>query len=343
MNGEDIILPILFSLLLANLLMPVTQFLESKKVHHILAILLPLILSIVLIVALIYFLSAQVMNFTDDVPALKERINEVSASFQKWVNDHTHITVRKQNQYINETVQNIREKGPEIASATVGSVTDILAYIFLIPIYSFLFLYYRSVIKKFLVNAFRNGSEEKVTEVLNESTSIAQQYLLGLLIETVIVFGLNTIGFLILGIKYPVFLALLAALLNLIPYVGMLAANVICMAITLLTSDSLSDVLWVGAILAIVQFIDNNFGMPLIVGNKVRINALVTIVGVLIGGALCGIPGMFLAIPALAVFKVVCDKVTELKPWGILLGDITETRPKLKPKSFSMRKKNYNS
>ena len=101
----------------------------------------------------------------------------------------------------------------------------------------------------------------------------------------------------------------------------MLVANILCMVITLVSSDVIGNVVWVGVILALVQFLDNNFGMPLIVGNKVRINALVTILGVLVGGALCGIPGMFLAIPGLAVLKVIFDKVPELKPWGLLLGD----------------------
>ncbi|MBA4057671.1 MAG: AI-2E family transporter, partial [Marivirga sp.] len=183
--------------------------------------------------------------------------------------------------------------------------------------------YYRKTIKSFLIGVFKNGTESKVREVLSESSTIAQQYVTGLMIETTIVFTLNTIGFLILGIKYAIFLALLAALLNLIPYVGMLVANIFCMLVTLVSSDNVRDVLWVGIVLAIVQFIDNNFGMPLIVGNKVRINALVTIVGVLVGGALCGIPGMFLAIPALAVMKVIFDKVPDLQAWGILLGDDT--------------------
>jgi predicted PurR-regulated permease PerM len=154
------------------------------------------------------------------------------------------------------------------------------------------------------------------------ATTITQKYLTGLLIETAIVFVLNMTGFLILGIKYAVFLALLAAFLNLIPYIGMIVANVICMLITLVSSDDIGTMLWVGGILGIVQVFDNNFGMPFIVGNNVRINALVTIVGVLIGGALCGISGMFLAIPGLAVLKVIFDKVPPLQPWGILLGDI---------------------
>jgi predicted PurR-regulated permease PerM len=191
----------------------------------------------------------------------------------------------------------------------------------LIPIFTFLTLYYRRTIKEFLVGVFSNGSSKKVNEVLEESTTVAQQYMTGLLIETAIVFTLNVIGFLIIGIKYPVFLALLAAMLNLIPYVGILVANVLCMATTLLTSDRVSDVVWVGVVLGLVQIFDNNFGMPVIVGNKVKINALVTIVGVLIGGALCGVPGMFLAIPSIAVLKIVFDKVPELKPWGVMLGD----------------------
>jgi len=77
----------------------------------------------------------------------------------------------------------------------------------------------------------------------------------------------------------------------------------------------------------------------------VRINALVTIIGVLVGGALCGVPGMFLAIPGLAVLKVIFDKVPDLQPWGLLLGDETESMvkkprfalPKLRSKSKTIK------
>ncbi len=322
--GKGIILPILFAILLSMLLLPITNFLARKKFPKTLSIVIPLVVAILVIAAIVYFLSSQVVNFLDDAPKLRERISEVSVSFQKWFTTSTNISVPKQNQYFNDTVENIKDEAPKIVSATFLSLTEILTYIVLLPIYTFLILYYRTTIKTFFIGVFKNGEEERVHEVLSESGTIAQQYITGLLIETSIVFTLNSVGFLILGIKYAIFLALLAALLNLIPYVGMLVANIICMIVTLISSENISDVLWVGIILAAVQFIDNNFGMPLIVGNKVRINALVTIIGVLIGGALCGIPGMFLAIPGLAVLKVIFDKVPELKPWGLLLGDEVE-------------------
>lgn len=324
--GKDLILPLLFSILLANLLLPVTNYLERKKMYKVLSILIPISLAVLAIAALVYFLSSQIVHFMEDVPALQKRFDELSHSAQVWFREGTNMTIKKQNQYIKDTVTDFKDNAPSIMGSTVASITQILSYVFLVPIYTFLILFYRRTIKAFLISVFKNGSEQNIKDILSESTTIAQKYMTGLLIETSLVFTLNVIGFLLLGIQYAIFLALLAALLNLIPYVGMLVANVLCMTITLVSSDDSSYVLGVGLILAAVQFLDNNFGMPLIVGNKVRINALVTIIGVLVGGTLCGIPGMFLAIPGLAVLKVVFDKVPDLRPWGLLLGD-TSSKP----------------
>jgi len=319
--GQSIILPILFSILLANILLPFTGYLKKRKFNRTFSILVPLMLSIVVGAGILYFLSRQIVGFINDVPELKSRINEVTHSFQVWFRHNTHITITEQNKYFKDTVSDLKDNAPELVGFTFVSVTGLLTYVVLMPLYTFLILYYRSTIREFLITVFKNASEHKVANILTESTYVAQRYLIGLMIETAIVFTLNSTGFLILGIKYALFLAMLAALLNLIPYVGMLIANILCMTITLVSSEDASKVIWVGAILAVVQLFDNNFGMPLIVGNKVRINALVTIMGVFVGGALCGIPGMFLAIPGLAVLKVIFDNVTSLHPWGLLLGE----------------------
>lgn len=319
--GKDVILPIMFSILLATLLLPIVKFLLSKKIPRPVAILLPLALSLIAAFFIVFLLSKQIVKFMDDLPTLTERVDELKVKAERWVDDQTNITVKKQEQYLDQGVTKLKENAPKVVGATFLTLTGILTYLVLIPIYTFLILFYKDTIKVFLMNAFRGGTEKKVEEVLNESTTVAQHYIVGLSIETALVFALNVIGFLILGIKYAVFLALLAALLNLIPYVGILVANVICMFITLVSAESPTDAIWVGVVLAVVQFLDNNFGMPMIVGNKVKINALVTILGILIGGAICGIPGMFLAIPALAVMKVICERVPELKAWAILLSD----------------------
>jgi predicted PurR-regulated permease PerM len=330
--GQGILVPFFFSILLATLLLPVTNFLERLKIPKVLAILLAIVISLAIIGAIIYFLSRQISIFLQDIDTIKQRLTELAHDFQRWVDDKFNISERSQNQYLEDTAENIKNSGAGIVGRTVTTITESLSYLVFLPVYTFLILYYKNLIKKFFISVFKNSDETHVGSVLYQARTIGRDYILGLLIDMAIVFTLNTIGFLILGIKYPIFLALVAAILNLIPYIGMLIANVFAILITIVSSDSIGDAVWVAAVLAAVQFIDNNFLMPMIVGNKVRINALVTIIGVVVGGTLCGVGGMFLAIPAVAALKVIFDNVPDLKPWGMLLGDEVKSKKGKKTK-----------
>ena len=333
--GQSILIPLFFSMLLATLLLPLVMFMEKRKINRVVAILLSLLLSIITLLGVIYFLSSQMANFFQDFDIIKERLTEVFNSAQQWVGEQFNIAIRKQEELIEDTKEKV-EAG-KIVGQTFISITSFLSYIVLIPVYTFLLLYYKDLIKQFFIHIFRNDNEEQIREVLHESRLVSQSFITGLLIDVVIVFALNSTGFLILGIKYALFLALTAALLNLVPYIGMIAANIFCMLITLVSSENISDVLWVGLVLAVVQLVDNNFLMPFIVGSKVRINAMATLIGVLVGGALCGIPGMFLAIPGIAVLKVIFDRVDGLRPYGILVGDNVDT-PTLSFRRLRMKK-----
>ncbi|RZJ79551.1 MAG: AI-2E family transporter, partial [Chryseobacterium sp.] len=217
--------------------------------------------------------------------------------------------------------ENAKSSGSSVMGVLVTGVASSLAMMILLPIYTFLILFYRKLIRQFFIDVFASAKKDQVEEVLAESNTIVRAYMVGLIIEMVIVTVLNATGFFIIGIQYAIFLAVLAAILNMIPYIGMLVASVLCMAVTLTSADSFTAVLWTGIILVVVQFIDNNFIMPYIVGSKVRINALFSIVGVLVGGLIAGIAGMFLSIPVIAIMKAVFDRVDDLKPWGMLLGD----------------------
>jgi predicted PurR-regulated permease PerM len=325
--GKDIIVPFAFSLLLAILLLPPIHFLERAKMPRVTSILIVLCIAAIFIALIVYFLSSQIISFAEDVPDIKRNLEEHYAKLQKWVRTTFKLTYREQKELMSNAAEKVKDSTPGYLGETFLSVTQFFAFAFLLPIYTFLILYYRQMLKKFLILVFKSDHEDKVVEVLQESKSIIQNYMVGLLIEMAIVTTMNITGFMILGIKYAILLGVLAAILNLIPYIGMLIASILCMLVTISSSDSISDVIWVAAILAAVQFIDNNILMPKIVGSKVKINALVTILAVLIGGTLCGFSGMFLAIPGVAILKIVFDRVDGMKPWGMLLGDdITGTK-----------------
>ncbi len=319
--GHDIVVPIAFSILLSVLLLPVNNYLEKKKLPRVLAILLSLTVAIVFIAAIVYFISTQIASFTDDIPAIKKQLQTHFNTMQKWVYQQFHITRKEQTQFISNATEKIKDNGSGFIGETFLSVTQTVMVLVLLPVYSFLILYYRDMIRKFLTDVFGMQHEEKVKEVLRESRSIVQGYMVGLMIELAIVAAINSAGFLLLGISYAILLGVIAAILNMIPYIGMLIAAVFCMLVTLTTSTDMSDVIWVAVVLTAVQFIDNNIIMPKVVSSKVKINALLSIIGVLIGGALAGISGMFLSIPVIAILKVIFDRVEDLKPWGMLLGD----------------------
>lgn len=341
--GKDIFMPLFFAIVLAILLLPVNNRLQKWGVPKIPAMLLSILLALVFIVGIIYFLSHQVSNFTNDMPTIKQHLNDHWHTAQEWISKKFNISYKQQEDAVKEATSGMKDSGTGIVGSTLMTAVQMLLMVVLLPIYTFLVMYYRHLIRKFFNDIFAERHQTSVNEVMEESKNIVQGYMVGLLIEMAIVAGLNAVGFFIIGIQYAIFLAVLAAILNMIPYIGMLIATILCMLITLTTSTNISDVLLVAVVLTVVQFIDNNFLMPYIVSSKVRINALVSIIGVLIGGALAGVSGMFLSIPGIAIMKAIFDRVDGLKPWGMLMGDdLSMVNPKVRKRIVKAKEKQKN-
>lgn len=319
--GQDILVPLAMSGLLAVLLRPVESWLTRLGLHKVLAISLALLLAIVVVSGLALVLSMQLSEFTDDIPKIRDNLNDSFHKLQRWVRQEYNVSYRQQNKYLQkaqaQTLSTLQS--PD----TLGVITGPLGTLTLVPIYVFLLLYYRAMLLQFVVVLFAEKHTDRVRVILGEIKSVIQSYMVGLLIETSCVAALNSLGLVILGVQYAILLGIMAAILNLIPYIGGLVAIVLTVLVTFSNNPDLTVILGVVGIFLLVQFIDNNVFVPLIVASKVRVNALVSIVGVLIGGALAGVSGMFLSIPAIAILKVIFDRVDSLHAWGILLGDQT--------------------
>jgi predicted PurR-regulated permease PerM len=217
---------------------------------------------------------------------------------------------------------------------SLSEVGEIVVVLLLLPVYLFMILHYKNLLLEFLRRLFRSEHRAVLDKILKDSKHLIETYLVGLFFELVIVAFLNCVGLLILGIEYAIILGIIGAFLNLIPYLGGIIAIALPMIIAFITKDTLTYPVLVFCVYMLIQFIDNNFIIPKIVASRVKINALVSIIAVLLGGAIWGISGMFLSIPLVAIVKVICDHIDPLKPWGFLLGDVVPTA-----KSFPFRKK----
>ncbi|QEC67833.1 AI-2E family transporter [Panacibacter ginsenosidivorans] len=324
--AQGIILPLGFSFLIAVLLFPLEKKMARIGLPRVICILLSLVIATVVLTALIMFISYQMSSFIDDLPAIKKNLTGFFSNAQEWV-DHTfHVSKQQQNQVITDAQKDGMGNAKDMAGSTLGALTASLATLMLVPIYTFLFMYYRSHLIMFTIKIFDDKHANTVARVISKIREVILQYVSGLLIETGCVAVLNSAGLLIIGVPYAILLGVIGAILNLIPYIGGLISLILTAIVTLSNTGDTYKTLGSMAIFFVVQFIDNNFLVPRIIGSSVKLNALVSILAVLLGGALCGVGGMFLSLPFVATCKVIFDHVEELKPWGMLLGDEDDAR-----------------
>ncbi|MFD1632061.1 AI-2E family transporter [Pseudopedobacter beijingensis] len=323
--GSSIIMPVLLSFFISIMLLPVYRFFRKRKIPEIMSIILPILLLALFLAVLVWFFSSQISVLISEFDQIKKNVGMHLEKLSKWIESSFNYSATEQTKFINEQSNNILNSLGNILGGAMGSFSNFIIFFGLLPIYIFLMLFYKNLFLKFIFTWFRKEDHEKVKEGLKESEEIIKSYLLGLLIQitymTILLGGL----LLILGIKHALLIGVIFAILNLIPYIGALFGNIIGVLLTLSSSQELSSVFTVLIVIAIVQFLDNNILMPRIVGSKVKINAFAAIIGVVIGGSVAGISGMFLALPMIAVFKIIFDRTETLKHWGVLLAD---ERPK---------------
>ena len=332
--GSDIIMPVIMAFFITIMLVPIYRWLRKYKVPEALAIILPILLVAIFVGLIVWFFSSQVSSLVKDFPQIKENVSKHLQALSTWVSKVSHYSTSEQVAFINKKSNDLLAMAGGMASGAAVTLSSVFVFVGLLPIYIYLILFYKDILLRFVFMWFKTDDHPKVKDAIYETESIIKSYLVGLLIQvtymTVLLGGI----LLLLGIKHALLIGVIFAILNLIPYVGALLGNIIGVLLTLTSAATLGPVVTVLAVIAGVQFLDNNILMPRIVGSKVKINALMSILGVIIGGSIAGVSGMFLSMPIIAVLKVIFDRTEMFKQWGVLFGDERPTKSPMKFPAF---------
>ena len=320
--GQKIIIPLALSLFISILLIPINDFLEKKcRFSSIFAALFSVSVFVIVLLGVIWFISWQISDIANDWESIKTNVLFHVETLQNSLKSNFNLSENDQKTIIDNASKSSFLNMENMIQNVFSSFTDILLDLTLIPIYIFLFLIYRTHFIVFLHKLIQPKHHENLRAILNQIKISMQSYIVGLLIEMFLVALLTTLGFMIIGVQYAIVLGIITGILNMIPYIGILIAGVLSIIATLTGSPDFSLIFWVIIVISIVQFIDNNIFITFIVGSKVKINAFVSIIGIIIGGVISGLSGMFLAIPITAVLKVIFDHIKPLEPWGYFMGD----------------------
>jgi len=303
----------------------------KRKINRLFSICITLFLTLLVLAAFFGLLFSQAVRFYESWPVLVEKFTLILNQSITWASGYFDIDAQKINDWLANTKTEIINTSSAAIGHTLISIGSGLVILFLVPVYIFLMLYYQPLILEFIRRLFVKNDPGQVGEMIKQTKTVIQRYLIGLIIEAIIIAIMDSAGLLILGIDYAILLGIIGALLNVIPYIGGIVAVALPMMIAVATKSTPLYALYVLGIYYFIQLIDNHYIFPKIVASKVKINMLFAIIVVLAGNALWGIPGMFLSLPLLAIVKLIFDHIEPLKPWGFLLGDTMHPILTIKP------------
>lgn len=319
--AEAILSPIFAAFVAALLLRPVSGFIEKFNISRGFSSILSIILVIAVVLGLSYFFSTQINSIVKDLNEIRGRLTEILDQINNWLQNTFDLAPQQQTQYLKDSLNTLLESSTSAISRTLGATADFFTAFFLFLLALFFFLFYRRFFVSFLYQMFPGNLHGRVGKTVNKVELVVRSYVLGLLMVIVIVAILNSVGLMILGIQHAIFFGVLAAVLTVIPYIGIFIGSLLPILFALFTKDTIWYPIGVALLFWFVQFLEGNFITPNVVGGRVSINPFAAIIALFLGGMIWGILGMVLSIPILAIIKVICDAAEPLQPFGYLLGN----------------------
>jgi len=328
------LMPLCIAGILATLFLPFYKWMEKRKVPKALAGIICLLVLLLIVTAVGSMLIWQVSELTRDFSILSAKVIETSNRVQEFIFSNFGISPKKQAQMLNNEQLSITG----ILQTVAGSLLSIFTFFMLVLVYVFLFLYFRDHIRRFILKLATPSQQKELGQVITSVTQVSQQYLLGLAKTISLLWILYSIGFSLVGVKNAIFFAILCGMLEIVPFVGNITGNTLTLLVAIVQGAGLPVLIGIVAVYLLVQSIQEWVLNPIILGPQVKINAFTTIIVLVLGELIWGIPGLFLAIPMVGMFKIVCDHIEPLKPYGFLIGQIETGK---KAPDFMLKIKNW--
>lgn len=345
--AKGVLAPIFLAIILAMVLSPVSNFLEKHGFNRGWASFFSDILFILLMLGILVAVGFEIQRIMQNASEIQNRLNSLFSSIASFIESNMGFTL--ENPFSGgssstlgdggQIADSAQQAGAAVASGgnesgSASSFGNLKSYLstaltwtfnslttfLIIVVYIFFMLLHRDKFEKGIFHFIPEDKREKGKKVISEILEDAQQYWFGHVILITVLTIFYTIGFSIAGMQGAFTTALLASVLTLVPYVGTTIGNVLALGIAFLTTGNMSAVWIVLATVSLGQFFESYFLEPYVVGERMNVNPLFTILSVTIGAAIWGIIGMIVFLPLFSFIKAIADHVPLLQPVGYFIG-----------------------
>jgi len=318
--GRLLFIPLSFGLLIAMVLYPFCVWLEAHKCPRGLAIFISLSLLLVLFVALIWILLWQLNFLKNEIPTLTDKFEIASQHLQEWFHTNIGAPLKLEKDWLQSATKRSFGITNWFIQKSVEGLGNSLFTLFIIPVFTALFLFNRHQFVEFIKSLFSDQQQEGLHHILHQVCYIYHSYVIGLLKVYLIVGTLNSIGLLILGVEHAILFGMLTAFMTMIPYVGIIISSLLPISVAWITTGTLFYPLAVVALFTFVQYLENSIIFPKVVGVELNVSSWAILVALIAGGIIWGMAGMILFMPFIAILKIISEHVPAWRPLNILLS-----------------------
>ena len=336
--GEPVFMPLAIAGVLALLFMPFARWMERRGTGVVASSIICGTIFLLLIAGVILFVSYYFKQMTTDFSGVMDTISGYNHHIRRYLHDHFGVKGLAKESAVPIPLPPDAGGFNKIATSVMGVAVTVVINLVLVIIYMIMLLCIRGQIKLFILKLVLPEYRDEAKDVISRSALVVQRYLQGLFFVIACLWVMYSIGFTLVGVQYAIFFAILCGLLEVVPFVGNITGSTLTCIMALSQGGGMGMVLGVLGTYALIQFIQFYIITPLVMREQVNIHPIFTIVILIAGELVWGIPGMILAIPALGIIKIVCDHVEALHPFGYLIGHHRKRKDRGWAGKFSGRK-----
>jgi predicted PurR-regulated permease PerM len=320
--GRSVFIPLFYSLLVALVLYPMVARLERHGLPRWLAITCGLALVAVLAGALLVLLIQQFNSFLARLPEFTHATD--SSPFQligtlfTWLET---MAIEHRDQWWGPLLASLPGRLTPLLGPFFMSLFGMAFNLFIIPVFTALLLYHRGRWVMVLTELAGPAWALRLPSLLKRIVANYASFIAGMVQVYLIVGVLNSVGFLLLGVPNAILFGMLTAVMTMIPYVGIIFSSLLPITLAYTTTGSIWMPVGVIVVLGLVQYLEANLIFPKIVGGRLGLNTLISLLVIFAGGLLWGVAGMILFLPLVSILKLISEEVPSWKPLKLFLGD----------------------
>ena len=322
--ASSVVITLICSILIASVLDPGVRLMELYRIPRWLASLLMVLLMLTVAYLLIYVIYDRAQAFYSEMPRLLDRLKQVTAHIQLTahnIQQSTQTIIPSQAE--NVPYVRVQQESPyeQFLLRGIGSVYAFMVTVMFIPFLVFFMLTSKNQMWAASLNLFPIQKRQQAEDVIHAIARMMRQFVVGNFLVGLISAVLITPVFALIGLNYALLMGPLAAILSLVPYIGVALGLLPPLMIALMQYDTTAPFIAIGVTVTVVHFVAVNILTPKFVGQRVNLNALSVTIAMMFWSWLWGGFGLVLAVPITAAIKAVCDNVETLKPYGAWMGE----------------------